>query len=437
MKPALRTSTASLISELASAGPAEYEADTGFIENWQTAIGQMIDSNMSISKYVNHESEFVSRNFRLDRLITEGAIPTEEIPLHRDHYGLESIDYGALADVAKKYGHTEFNNQELDTNVREDIKQRAAYSQDIFRRSNLSGRIGQFAGAMHAGALDPIMLPSYFIGIGAAAKGASVLTKIGRAGLYGGLTEGGAQAVAEPFIYKWKHELQMEYGVKDSLENIMMAASLGALIPMTGVSIGAFGRKLATYLRDPELVAKLKGNPAGEEAYRLLDHTLREAEEGVKRYTPFKSAEESARVFEEAFSRPEYDLKSPQGRELLRQYLTDEQAKSIRMFDMEEGTEGGAIEYWAGIEGKVREIEQSRPSSSLREISPVDDKEIDTAFKAAIGDAIEPQATTPKTTEEMALPLATADAVDVVAKLDKEVSLLEELTNCLSGTAAI
>ena len=432
------TTNQQALDDLAKRGPATYWANTGFFDNWQTAIGQMFDSNMSFSRFMNYTLPQRERDLQLERYIDEGKLPLHGMSTHRRSDKARVVDYNSLAHYAKTLGLQTETDEELMERVRSDIKGREAYAADIFRRASFGGRVGQLAGTLHAAAVDPVNFPGYFIGVGAAAKGASYLSKMGRVLALGGGVAAASQAAIEiPFTLRWKHELHMDYDVKDALTNIVMAGAMGTFIPGTAVTVGHVSRSIKSLLASRLVRKAIEENPAAKEAERVLEQIAREADEGLHvGRSPFSPSYEARKAqIEAAFA--EYDSlnQRPAGREGLRARLAAEELEG-QYFDEFEGTEASATEYWAGIEGTMQRMNDNKPVLSevveevIEETPPTakpkapegvaeEVDEIDTAFKNVVGEADE------------------SPFMPDIVKADSELDTLAKFEACLMGAAGV
>lgn len=224
------------------ADPWGYQANTGFWINAQTALGQFIDEEMSISRYINNEPRRL-RNEKLRRLRDDGEIPQPVWDAHskKTRRGTE-MDWTGLALYAQKQGHTDImTDEDADKLMRSDLTYRRQYAQDVYASANALGVAGQFAGTLHGAALDPInIVGGSYVGLKATAVGAHLLTNVGRTFARGTIMGVGTEATIQPFVMDWKQHIGVEYTLEDALTNIAVAGlATGAL---SGVMQG--GRNL-------------------------------------------------------------------------------------------------------------------------------------------------------------------------------------------------
>lgn len=262
-------------SNLQTEDPWGYQANTGFWINAQTALGQFVDEEMSISSYINHEPRRL-RNEKLRKMRDDGDIPK---PIW-DKYTRKTargnkVDWDLLAQHAQKEGYTDImTDEEVDSLMRTSLDRRRTYAQDVYASANGLGVAGQFTGTLHGAALDPInIVGGSFVGLKATAVGAHLLANTGRVFAKGATVGVGTEAAIQPFVMDWKHDIGVEYTLEDAMINIGVAglatgtlssgiqgarnlfARVGARQPKTNVTgIQMFGTEDWTYYH-----AKIKG----------------------------------------------------------------------------------------------------------------------------------------------------------------------------------
>lgn len=382
-------------------GPAKYTPPTGFGENYQAGVGVAFDTMLSVSKRINFYAPIRDRNKQLDAYVREGLLSETEVHENTRPDILRTVDYASLAHAARRKGLDIETDEEIADRVRDDVKHRLSYAEDIFRRSTIMGKAGRVFGTLNVVALDPAELPGYFVGVGIGAKGASLLSKLRKAAVYGGGVAATTAAAEEPFVYQWNRELGIDYSVKDSLTHIMLAAGIGTAIPATAISAPHVARKLR-HLIDKRAIRRIaEKDPAVAEAVRITERVAEEGLEGVKRSTPNEVTIAGRKI------------KLGESAEL----------------PGTEHTEAGALEFWSGVEGEVTRINDTKPKiQPTRQADPVEVKlegpeqraEMDTVYDSAR-----------KVLSE--LPEGDVNITKVVDDLTTETETLNKVVACISG----
>ena len=239
------------------------EKDTGFVENWQTALGQAIDEETSIGRRIN-EQPIHERNRAIYHMIYNGEISNE---LVQNYSYNGQLDFGGLAEYLKTKGHDFKTDKELNDQIREDLQRRRRYANDVFANANTAGIAGQFAGNVHGQAVDPVLWPTYFVGVGSAAKATTFLGRFAKGAAIGGAAEGAAEIVRQPIIFDWKHDIGVDYSVGDALANITMAVGAAG-------TINGLAANISRYLQKTKSIDE----PGAEEARRVLRNFREELE---------------------------------------------------------------------------------------------------------------------------------------------------------------
>ena len=224
---------------------------TGFGENFQAAVGKTADTMMSISRYINEEPLRERRDI-IRRYREIGGIPDSvwNASRTRGPRGPQR-DYDMLARyVNATFQEKLLSEEEIRKRIRSDVNQRVDYASGVFERQTGAGAVGEFMGEMTAYSVDPVLLPSYFVGGPAAARGISYLASFGRAAAATGAAEMGLEAINQPIVYDWNDEIGQEYTVTDALSTIALAGIIPATVSGTSASIRKWVKKFD--LSDPD-----------------------------------------------------------------------------------------------------------------------------------------------------------------------------------------
>ena len=220
------------------------QQDTGFVENWGTAIGLAIDEELSISSMIN-SPEFTPRNEELYRLIKEGSIANSEAFIKGNSASYVEYDWNALAREAKKQGFDVKTDSEMLGDTRNELAHRRRYAQGIMSQANGWGIAGQFAGYLNAGAVDPVNAGAALLGPVAIAKYIGNISSVRRLMVAEGALGVTSEAAIAPFVHEWKETLGVDYTLEEALINMGAAGLLGA-------GIGGLAGKLGQIIRQAE-----------------------------------------------------------------------------------------------------------------------------------------------------------------------------------------
>ncbi len=184
---------------------AKYRRTTGFFENYQAALGQFVDENLSISRWLNdgpiRQSKNTLNSYRESGKLSDQEYNQFAVPGSDGVY----INWDRLIDYTnKKFGMELQSHTSMRENIRSELDMRREYATGVMQNASKSGIIGQFFGTFNAAAIDPIALPSYFLGFGTAAKGAGFLARVAKGAMVGGAVEGITEAAIQPFVFSWK-----------------------------------------------------------------------------------------------------------------------------------------------------------------------------------------------------------------------------------------
>ena len=259
------------LRERALQGAAKHVPESGFTENWGESLRLDLDEASSISTLLNSDL-YTERNNKLWAKYDAGEIPDDVMETFavEGYDGHGTFKYDELADwVNLELGGDIRTDADIEDLIRDDLKTKRELGEEVFNRANWSGKLGQFIGSAHAAMIDPVLIPSYFIGIGAGARGATWFSRFGRAAGVTAMAEGGLETVRQPIIYNWKKDIGVDYKFKDAMTQIL-AAGLGAGIFSGTASAVAGGLKkfvkknVVKNSGDSDVAAKNLGSTARE-----------------------------------------------------------------------------------------------------------------------------------------------------------------------------
>ena len=122
-------------------------------------------------------------------------------------------------------------DEELEGEAAKQARQSLRKAQELSAATPwLKGVGGQFLGSMIGTFADPVNIASVMIG-------ASASTSIGKAILTEAGINAGVEAVSQPFVAQWQREIGNDYGFKDAMANVGIAAAFGG--GLTAVFRGA------------------------------------------------------------------------------------------------------------------------------------------------------------------------------------------------------
>lgn len=216
-----------------SQGPVQ---TTGFAENFQAGLSVFVDEEMSISRYI-HSDVYEERNRYLDKLISRGEID----PAPYATYARNGIDYSKMAYDAKRKGVDVRDDYDVRDALREELKAKREYAEDIHSRAGFAGAVGTFAGVSTGAMLDPINVGAMFIVPPLAmVRTGSALARAGKAALfYGSVTAGTESIIQASYVTNWKKHIGVEYSFGDALTNVAFAAVGSGAIGAIG-EVGAY-----------------------------------------------------------------------------------------------------------------------------------------------------------------------------------------------------
>lgn len=194
--------------------------------------------------------------------------------------------WGALSEARSAdgdaYKHLPENEEQLADSVKAHTRKALEDAAMIGGRATTAGDIGAIAGALTAGAMDPINLITLPLGVPGA--WGIIRTAVGIGALNAALEAG-----AQPAVGAWHKELGLDYTARDMAAAIATAGAGGALLggAVKGLAIGgeAIARAAGRALSKREALAafdRLVKNPTPEEkAARFLAERDIEADEAI------------------------------------------------------------------------------------------------------------------------------------------------------------
>lgn len=228
--------------------PRDDRNQTGFVENYQTALGVTMNENMSFSSMMNNQM-YDDRDENVWKHVENGNIPEDIVESFNG-------DTGAIARYARtELGLTDIAlDDELLDQRQKLIQGDADRATKIKSQAGAMGKVGAFLGELNAMLIDPVYLPTYLVGIGEVARGSQVLAAAARVGA----VEAGAEALKQIPVYNHKQNMGIDYSVTDAMKEVginagfAVTAELGILgfvaglkrfsrgrVPQTGVEITA------------------------------------------------------------------------------------------------------------------------------------------------------------------------------------------------------
>lgn len=261
---------------------------TTFGQNYEAFLTTAIQSDLTISEAIMY-APMRQRNEMLDRMVREGQIDKDVVDTFRytdtaDPWTGEArttrIDYGQLSEYVRENGIADVeSDEEIDSQIREEIHFFQQQAQEISSRSGTMGTIGGFVGGLHAGVLDPVNILAT-LAIPGVGHGATVWRTAGRQAAAGAAGNLVAEAAIQPAIMQFKNDVGLEYTWSDALTNASLSAILGATI---GGATGAAGKwhadasKRSADARRAGDLDSAEGNAAIAEGAQQLEVELRNA----------------------------------------------------------------------------------------------------------------------------------------------------------------
>ncbi|MFP3017699.1 MAG: hypothetical protein ACEY3E_02055 [Candidatus Tisiphia sp.] len=248
-------------------------------------------------------------------------------------------------------------------------KQQREIDQYIMARGkgSFQEEVGKFAAELLGSNLNPVNIATSFVPIGGQAKWAAASLKYGalKTGLFKGFVGGVAgQTAIEPFMHRERSLEQVDYGLNDSVHNILASGAFGAGLHAVSYSLGYGFKKLKDHYYSPSgllsqdvatnnpainqqfknLINKLqdKTHPTTNNQHSSLSFDIKEAQaikasiwqEGIAKFPKFFEQEQHIAKFEEMlhqlFATSGDETKIPN---IFLQQLNEQRNKLWRIYD--------------------------------------------------------------------------------------------------------
>jgi len=246
---------------------------TGFVENYQTALGRFIDEDQSTSKWFKEEPLR-----ELDKTIydsyDEGIITDDDINANtRDGADGPEWDKDVLVSlINERTGSKHKNATETRDSIHDELKMRRAYADRVHSNARFSGVVGKFAGSFNAAMMDPATYPTYFIGLGPAAHGANWARRAIVGAVKVGAAEGAIEAVfIQPKVYSWKKEIGVDYSVKDAVMSVATVVLGAGALTAAGPTVKQLSKGIKKFLAKHEII--FSASAEGQRARKDLEKT--------------------------------------------------------------------------------------------------------------------------------------------------------------------
>jgi len=214
---------------------AGHEWTPSFYETFSTAVGQTIDENLSISRTIN-SGRYIDRSNLIQEMESAGEIDTGVLIRHRDING--QVNWNAIAnEVADDRIKTD---EQIETEIADELAWRRENSKQYL--DNGSG-VAKFLGEANSYMLDPINMASMLV-TAPVAIGAKGFQGVFQAAARGGLISAGSETLIQPFVFKFKSDIDSPYSAADAIGAIATAAIGGAAIDSGIHGIGSLVRRL-------------------------------------------------------------------------------------------------------------------------------------------------------------------------------------------------
>ena len=318
----------------------EFAGYTGFVENWTAQLTQMIDEEHSTSQAYDPDGDFDLRNVnnmdaRRTRLmkghVDSGAISEDIKNMFTSKHGRGGAvtRWGEMATYLNENNILDTplpNDEELQETAIAELAHRRKLAEDIYSRQTGWGKVGQIAGGIHGGILDPVSVVTAPLSLPMAglANTSRALYAVQRAA-YVAAPNMAAQIVIEIPIHQWKEEIGAEYTLQDSMFNVGFAGVLPA-----GVDLSVSGYKfLSAAVKDRKVIDNIV-KEADNDLDKMID-AYDDAMPGVDR----EYAEAGARHDYEQVNNPDQTKSHLQRAEEIesRQIEMHEQGKETEDFE--------------------------------------------------------------------------------------------------------
>jgi len=201
--------------------------ETGFLENMNASFMNFVDEDLTISEYIQNGVKR-DRNDRLRTMKTEGLFTEEEWRGFTDQQGRNlDVNWDRAVEYARFKGLKGFEelntDEELDGQLREELKRRREYSAKIHENATLMGDVGAFAGVAWGAAVDPVNVLGALALPSKAFRAMSVSKRLATAA---GINMGIESAI-QPIVLNFKQEIDSPYTANDAFISIMGAGAFG------------------------------------------------------------------------------------------------------------------------------------------------------------------------------------------------------------------
>jgi len=204
-----------------------HKEEAGFGEAWQTSLGLTLSQDTPVlSRLIpsNTESmrtkqlyDYAEEYPELDRIMGNGWSLERGLNLEK-----------AAVYANKRLGLTDVPIlEDYQARVNEEYADERTRAQEVFDRTNLAGKAGQFVGIGHASMLDPVYAVGMLTGYGGASTALGAMVRVGA-------IEMGLEALATPFIADFRGDIGAEYTASEAFINIMAAGVLGGTLSGAG-----------------------------------------------------------------------------------------------------------------------------------------------------------------------------------------------------------
>jgi len=277
---------------------------SSMLENFSESLGLFFREDISpagaIQQFVHRDKEKIAKDAatrkELRALRKEGKIPEEvwksnrkESPEWEDSTQVD-YDYEAISKYAADNG---LNTPVIDYSEGADrvsniLAEKRAKAEDVFSRAKLGGKVAQVGGTVAGSLTDPVNILTMPLGNAISAqKGLSIIQHA----LFQGGLAGVSEAIIQPDVINWKHEIGVEHTNKDAILNIAAATgggfALEGLLRGLGKTIKTFKpknqveadalKRVESFADEVEL-AKPTGNDALEHAQAMDDQIAKHQE---------------------------------------------------------------------------------------------------------------------------------------------------------------
>lgn len=237
-----------------SLGSAKYEAPTGFADNWSAAMKITMNEDMSYSRSAVTKEAEAERTKTLMGYHEDGTIPDEIF----SNFQNSGVEYKGLKDsLLAEYANKNLNlkdvktDEEIYTSIRKSLKGDRDTAQNVFQNATYGGMLARFLAPMSAMLLDPVYIPTYFIGIGAAAKGAQILSIAAKVAA----AESTMELVKQSNVYGWKADIGVDYSIREAATQVAIAAGVAGGVT---AGIGAVSLGLKTLVKKGQVKAHVE-----------------------------------------------------------------------------------------------------------------------------------------------------------------------------------